>query len=40
VIDKALAKNPDQRFQTGEEFAQALRKCVAAKTTKRKTGTA
>jgi CHASE2 domain-containing sensor protein len=40
VIDRALAKNPDQRFQTGEEFAQALRKCVAAKTQKRKTGTA
>jgi len=40
VIDRALAKNPDQRFQTGEEFSQALRKCVAAKTQKRKTGTA
>jgi serine/threonine-protein kinase len=24
-LDKALAKNPDQRFRTGEEFAAALR---------------
>ena len=24
-LARALAKNPDERFQTGEEFAQALR---------------
>jgi serine/threonine-protein kinase len=40
VIDRALAKNPDQRFQTGEEFCLALRKCLDAKTQKKKTGTA
>ncbi len=40
VMDKALAKNPDQRYQTGDEFSQALRKCVTAKTQKKKTGTA
>jgi CHASE2 domain-containing sensor protein len=30
-LQKALAKNPDERFQTGEEFAQALRIAPAAK---------
>ena len=40
VVDRALAKNPDQRFQTGEEYCQALRKCLDAKTQKKKTGTA
>ncbi|MGH8706711.1 MAG: serine/threonine-protein kinase, partial [Burkholderiales bacterium] len=29
-LDKALAKNPDERFQTGEEFAAALRAAVSA----------
>jgi hypothetical protein len=24
-LDKALAKSPDERFQSGEEFAAALR---------------
>jgi serine/threonine-protein kinase len=28
IIDKALAKKPENRFQTGEEFAQALRQCA------------
>ncbi len=40
VIDRALAKNPDQRFQTGEEFSQALRKCLDVKSQKKKAGTA
>jgi serine/threonine-protein kinase len=30
-IERAMAKNPDERFQTGEEFAQALRVAPAAK---------
>jgi len=29
VLDKALAKNADERYQTGTEFAQALRECAA-----------
>jgi serine/threonine-protein kinase len=29
-LDRALAKNPDQRFQSGEEFAAALRAAAAA----------
>lgn len=29
VIDKALTKNPDQRYQTGAEFARDLRACLA-----------
>jgi serine/threonine-protein kinase len=28
-LDRAMAKNPDERFQSGEEFAQALRAAVA-----------
>ena len=28
-LDRALAKNPDERFQTGEEFAAALRAAAA-----------
>ena len=30
-LDRALAKNADERFQTGEEFAQALRACMGAR---------
>lgn len=29
VLDKALAKNADERFQSGADFANALRRCVA-----------
>jgi len=29
-LQRALAKNPDERFQTGEEFAQALRAAAGA----------
>ena len=29
-LDRALAKDPDQRFQTGEEFAGALRAAASA----------
>jgi serine/threonine-protein kinase len=29
-IERAMAKNPDERYQTGEEFAAALRKAPAA----------
>ena len=27
-LDRAMAKDADARFQTGDEFAQALRACV------------
>lgn len=30
VIDKALAKRADERFQTGAEFAAALRRCLGS----------
>jgi CHASE2 domain-containing sensor protein len=40
VIDRALAKNPDQRYQTGDEFCQALRKCLDGKSQKKKAGAA
>jgi CHASE2 domain-containing sensor protein len=30
-LDRALAKNPDERFQTGEEFGGALRATIAVK---------
>ena len=36
VIDRALAKNPDQRYQTGDEFSQALRKCLDGNSQKKK----
>ena len=29
-LERALAKNPDARFQTGEEFGGALRAALAA----------
>jgi serine/threonine-protein kinase len=29
IIDKALAKDPDRRYQTGAEFAQDIRACLA-----------
>ncbi|MCC6532800.1 MAG: CHASE2 domain-containing protein [Burkholderiales bacterium] len=32
VINRALAKNPDERFQTGEEMAKAIRACAASLT--------
>ena len=29
IINKALAKNAAERYQTGDEFAQAIRVCAA-----------
>ncbi len=29
IIDKALQKDPDKRFQTGTEFAQSIERCMA-----------
>lgn len=29
IIDKALSKQPEQRYQTGAEMAQAIRECLA-----------
>jgi eukaryotic-like serine/threonine-protein kinase len=29
IVNKALAKQPEDRFQTGEQFAQAVRACMA-----------
>jgi len=29
IIDKGLAKGPDRRYQTGAEFAQDIRTCLA-----------
>ena len=37
-MDKALAKDPERRFQTGEEFSQGLRKCLDNKSIKKKAG--
>jgi serine/threonine-protein kinase len=31
-LDRALSKNPDERFQTGEEFAGALRAALSTTT--------
>jgi serine/threonine-protein kinase len=28
IIDKALQKEPDDRYQTGEQFVQAVRRCL------------
>jgi len=30
IIDKALAKHPAGRYQTGDDMAQALKVCAAA----------
>jgi len=30
IVDKALAKQPENRYQTGDEFAQALRQCAGS----------
>ena len=30
IIDKALQKDPENRYQTGEQFAQALRRCIVS----------
>jgi serine/threonine-protein kinase len=32
IINRALAKNPDERFQTGAEMAQAIRACAMSLT--------
>ncbi|PHV10373.1 CHASE2 domain-containing serine/threonine-protein kinase [Chitinimonas sp. BJB300] len=31
IIDKAMKKNADERFQTGQEFADALKQCAATR---------
>jgi serine/threonine-protein kinase len=30
IIDRALEKNIEQRFQSGQEMAEAIRLCIAA----------
>ena len=37
-MDRALAKDPEERYQTGDEFSQALRKCLDSKLMKKKAG--
>jgi serine/threonine-protein kinase len=32
IINRALSKNPEERFQTGAEMAQAIRACAASLT--------
>ena len=32
ILARCLAKNPDERFQTGEEMAKAIRACAASLT--------
>jgi len=32
IINRALAKNPEERFQTGDEMARAIRTCAASLT--------
>ena len=29
IVDRALAKEIEQRYQSGQEMAEAIRKCVA-----------
>ena len=29
IINKALSKQPEDRFKTGDQFAQAIRACMA-----------
>ena len=35
-LDRALAKNPDERYQTGEEFAAALRAALRRRRRRRR----
>lgn len=39
-FDKALAKNPDQRFSTGKAFSNGLKACLAAAKKRREAGAA
>jgi eukaryotic-like serine/threonine-protein kinase len=39
-LERALAKSPDERFQTGEEFARALRAAVSAAASRARPGAA
>jgi serine/threonine-protein kinase len=32
IINRALAKNPEERFATGDEMARAIRACAASLT--------
>ena len=32
IINRALSKNPEERFQTGAEMAQAIRACAVSLT--------
>ena len=36
VFDKALAKDPEQRYQTGTEFSEGLRDCLTTRTNKKR----
>jgi hypothetical protein len=35
-LSRARAKEPSERFQTGEEFAQALRACMGARSVQKR----